>query len=254
MNGFTGFFHGFAAPMYGVRLLLSDKRLRALAIIPLVISVLLGSVLTVFGLYSLVMGLSSFSSELAKLVGIASDGYGIVLLTIVLWPLALLVLGVGIYVCIRLVAAPFYSLLAEKTLVVLGAKKENPLGLHIAHLWVWTAFRMFFVSLVKALLFGLASVILFVFSFIPILNFAATVGFMHMLAFDISDYCFEAMEWPLAKRFQHVREHMITYTGLACGVGLAMLIPGLNLILMPAVVVGAGETLHRTLGASREIV
>ena len=254
MNGFTGFFHGFAAPIYGLRLLFTDKRLRALAIVPLAISVLFGSVLTVLGLYSLAMGMSSFSYELAKLVGIAADGYGIVLLTIGLWPLALLVLGVGIYVCIRLVAAPFYSLLAEKTLVVLGVKKENSLGLHNAHIWIWTAFRMFFVSLVKALLFGLASVILLVFSFVPILNFAATIGFMHLVAFDISDYGFEAMEWPLAQRFQHVREHMMTYTGLACGVGLAMLIPGLNLILMPAVVVGAGETLHRTLGASREIV
>lgn len=247
MNGLTAFFHGFAAPIYGIRLLLAHSKLRALAIIPLAISVALGSVLTVFGLYLLAMNLGSISSELGSVLGLDPQGYAVIFLNLFLWPISLLLLGAAIYMAVRLVAAPFYSLLAERTLVELGSRHAVAFSLRDAPTWILIALRMLMVSLAKALLFTLASVILFVVSFIPILNVLATLGFMHMLAFDISDYAFEAMEWPLSRRWAHVRTHAMTYTGLACGLGIAMLIPGVNLILLPAAVVGASETLHRTL-------
>lgn len=247
MNGLTAFIHGFAAPIYGVRLLIANSKLRALAIVPLAVSVALGSVLTVFGLYGLIVYVGLFSSELGGFLGFAPDGYAIIFLKIFMWPIAMLILGISIYVVIRLIAAPFYSLLAEKTLVVLGSRQESSVRLRHAHVWLWIVFRMFLVSLVKAVLFTIASLILFVLSFVPVLNVLATVGFMHMLAFDISDYAFEAMEWPLSRRLAHVKAHGMTYTGLACGLGLAMLIPGFNLILLPAAVVGASDTLDRTL-------
>ncbi len=247
MNGLAAFFHGFAAPIYGVRLLLMHSRLRALAIIPLVISVALGSVLTVLGLYVLAMNLGSISSELGNVLGFDPEGYSVVMLNVFLWPIALLLLGAAIYMVIRLVASPFYTLLAERTLVELGSRHAASYSLRDAHTWLFISLRMLMVSLLKTLLFTVASAILFVVSFIPVLNIIATLGFMHMLAFDISDYAFEAMEWPLSRRWAHFRNHAMTYTGLACGMGITMLIPGLNLILLPAAVVGASETLHRTL-------
>ena len=247
MNGLAAFFHGFAAPVYGVRLLLKHSKLRALAIIPLIISVALGAVLTVFGLYLLATNLGSISSELGNFLGFDREGYTVVLLNVFLWPIALLLLGAAIYMSIRLVASPFYTLLAERTLVELGSRQAASFSLRDAHTWLYISLRMFMVSLLKALLFTVASVILFVFSFIPVLNIIATFGFMQMLAFDISDYAFEAMEWPWSRRWAHFRSHAMTYTGLACGLGITMLIPGVNLILLPAAVVGASETLHRTL-------
>ena len=245
----SDFIFGFFSPFHGLRLLFADSRLRALAILPLALSLVLGSILSIAGIYGLTFAIGSISLELGTLLALDPAGFGSIIITIFLWPSGLLLLGAGVYVLVRLVAAPFYSYLAEKTLVKLGTRQDHPF---VFQTWVWISFRMFWVSLVKAVLFAFAGGILFVFSLVPVLNIIATIGFVHMLAFDVSDYAFEAMEWPLARRFAHVRNHMMTYTGLACGMGLAMLIPGLNLVLMPAAVVGASATLHRTLGTSRE--
>ncbi|CAN5600200.1 hypothetical protein BH10BDE1_BH10BDE1_20470 [soil metagenome] len=242
-----GFTAGFFAPLTGFRRLLSDSRLRALAIIPLLISLILGSFLTVTGIWWVATSIGAVSLELTSILGFDPSGYAPIVILIFLWPMALLVLGVAVYVSVRLVAAPFYSYLAEKTLVKLGTRHDTPFR---AHEWVWLSLRMLLVSLLKSVLFCIAGVVLFVFSLVPILNIVAAIGFMHMIAFDISDYSFEAMEWPLARRIRHVRSHFVTYSGLAFGLGLLMMIPGLSLVLLPAAVVGASETLHRTLSRS----
>lgn len=240
----TEFILGLSAPFAGIHRLIFDSRLRALAIVPLLISLIAGTILTVLGIYGLTYLIGSVSAQLGVFWALDPGGFWMVIVTILLWPLGLLLMGVGVYMAIRLIAAPFYSYLAEKTLVKLGTRADRPFVLSE---WLWISIRMLFVSLVKSLIFGAAGLVLFIFSFIPGLNILATIGFVHMLAFDISDYGFEALEWPLARRFQHVRRHLWTYSGLACGLGLAMLIPGLNLVLLPAAVVGASETLHRTL-------
>lgn len=242
----TEFLRGFLAPIYGIRLLAVEGHLRALAIIPFVISLVLGSFLTVAGLYGLSLIIGSVSFELGALLQIAPGSLASEVLTFVLWPFGLLVLGVAIYLAIRIVAAPFYSYLAEKVLVKLGARRDGPF---VLRRWVRLTWHMLVASVAKSFLFGLASVVMLVVSLIPGLNILATIGFVFMLAFDVSDYAFEAMEWSLAKRLQHVRENMLTYIGLACSMGLVMTIPGLNLLLLPALVTGASETLYRTLRA-----
>jgi uncharacterized protein involved in cysteine biosynthesis len=242
-----GFVAGFFAPLTGFRRLLVDSQLRALAIIPLLISLIFGSFLTIAGIWGISTSIGPASLELATVLGFDIAGYVPVIILILLWPLALLILGVGVYISVRLFAAPFYSYLAEKALVKLGVRHDKPFRLQA---WIWISVRMLLVSLAKSLFFCFASIILFVFSLIPFLNIVAAIGFMHMIAFDISDYSFEAMEWPLARRLRHVRSHFATYSGFAFGIGLLMIIPGLSLVLLPAAVVGASETLQRTLIAS----
>ncbi len=239
----SGFLAGFFSTVNGVRLLLSDSRLRALAVIPFLASLVVGSVLTVLGLYGLTYAISSISLELVALFGIEPGGFGSIALTILLWPLGLLILGVGIYVSVRVVAGPFYSYLAEQTLVKLGARADQPFKLGT---WIRITGRMLIVSLIRALIMAVAGMMLFVLSFVPVLNIAAALGFMLILAVDISDYGFEAMEWSLKKRFVHVKANLQTYLGMACGLAITTLVPGLNLILLPAAVVGACVTMSRT--------
>lgn len=246
----TAFLRGLLAPIYGIRLLSSEARLRGLAIVPLAFSLIVGSFLTLAGLYGLSLLIGSVSFELAAMMSIAPGSFANQLLTLALWPVGLLLLGVAIYLVIRILAAPFYSYLAEKTLVRLGRRRDDPFVLK--H-WLRITIRMFFVSLAKSILFGAASVVLLIFSLIPGLNILATIGFVMMLAFDVSDYAFEAMEWSLKKRLQHVQNNWLTYVGLACATGVMMTIPGFNLLLLPALVVGASETLHRTLRPSSDI-
>lgn len=232
--------------------MLRDEKLRALSVLPLLISLIAGSALTIAGLFGLAQVISSLAIGIGSAVDFEPGGAAMIVLTILLWPFGLLALGVTVYVFIRILAAPFYSYLAERALVTLGTRTESSFSLRTSHKWLWMTLRLFMTSLLKAVLFAIAGVVLLIFSMAPFLNIVVALGYMHMVAFDISDYSFEAMGWTLRQRFQHVRDHAMTYTGLACGLGLAMAIPGLNLILLPAAVVGASETLHRTLGATRE--
>ena len=125
----NGFFDGFFFMLKGVRLLWADSRLRALAIIPFFASITVGSLLTIFGLYGLTYAISFISLELIAMFALDPGGFLSLVMTIVLWPLGLAILGVAIYIAVRLVAAPFYSYLAEQTLVKLGVRSETPFRL-----------------------------------------------------------------------------------------------------------------------------
>lgn len=238
----SGFFDGFFFMMKGARLLWADSRLRALAVVPFFASITVGSLLTIFGLYGLTYAISFISVELIAMFALDPSGFASLVMTIALWPLGLAILGVAIYVAVRLVAAPFYSYLAEQTLVKLGVRSETPFRFAD---WIRLTGRMFIVSLGRAIIVALAGMLLFILSFIPVVNFAAVIGFMLIFAVDISDYGFEAMEWSLRKRFAYVKANFGVYLGMACGLAVTTLVPGLNLILLPAAVVGACATMKR---------
>lgn len=238
------FFFGLTAIFRGFQIVAFDARLRSLSIIPFTVSIVLGTVLTFFGLYYLAATLSGIAMQMAIWFSLAPGGWGMTVISILLWPIGLLALGVGIYLTVRLVAAPFYSFLAEASLERLGLKPQRPFQLRM---WLALTSRMLVVSVLKSLLFICAGAVLFILSLIPVVNLLATLGFVHMLSFDVSDYSFEAMEWNLKKRFQHFRENLNLYSGLAIGLGGAMVIPGMSLVIMPAAIVGASLVLQRSL-------
>ncbi|MDX9730251.1 MAG: EI24 domain-containing protein [Bdellovibrionales bacterium] len=237
------FFFGLLVPYHGFKRIFGDSKLRALSIVPLAVSVFVGAVLTVVAIYALAGIIGYFSIQVGALLSLAPGGFWLGFITFLMWPIGLLIVGASVYVTVRLIAAPFYAYLAEQTLVRLGARQDKPFVLRE---WLWLSCRMLAVSLIRAVLFVLAGCILFAVSLIPGLNVVATIGFMYMVAFDISDYGFEAMEWSLSQRFQHVRKNRISYSGVAFGMGAAMLVPGLNLVLLPAAIVGSCEVLQRT--------
>jgi len=244
----SDFFFGLTAIFRGFQILVSDSKLRALSIVPFLVSVLLGSVLTISGLYYLGATLGGVAIQLGGWMSLVPGGWAMTVLNVLLWPIGLLGLGVAIYMAVRLVVAPFYSVLAEAALVKMGIREDRPFRMSQ---WVPLTLRMLIVSLLKSAVFVVAGGILFLLSLIPFVNLLATLGFVHMLSFDVSDYSFEAMEWTLNKRFQHFRENMNLYSGLAIGLGGAMVIPGMSIIIMPAAIVGAGLVLQRSL--TREI-
>ena len=104
---------------------------------------------------------------------------------------------------------------------------------------------MLVVSVFRVVIVAFAGMLVFVLSFIPVVNVAAALGFMLIFAVDISDYGFEAMEWSLRKRFAYVKANLGVYLGMACGLAFTTLVPGLNLILLPAAVVGSCATMTR---------
>ncbi len=240
----SDFFFGLTAIFRGFQVLVSDSKLRALSIVPFLVSILLGSVLTISGLYYLGATLGGVAIQLGGWMSLVPGGWAMTVLNVLLWPIGLLGLGVAIYMAVRLVVAPFYSVLAEAALVKMGIREDRPFRLQQ---WVPLTLRMLIVSLLKSAVFVVAGGILFLLSLIPFVNLIATLGFVHMLSFDVSDYSFEAMEWPLKKRFRHFRQNINLYSGLAIGLGGAMVIPGMSIVIMPAAIVGAGLVLQRSL-------
>ncbi len=242
-NFMSDFFYGLTALFRGFQILVGDSKLRTWSLIPFAVALVLGTLITISGLYFIGGSIGSFAVSLGSWISLAPGSWAIFALTLVLWPIALLALGVAVYVSVRLVVAPFYSILAELALVVIGMRKDQPFQMRE---WLVFTVRMLLVSLVKSLIFAVAAAILFMCSLIPLINLIATMGFVLILAFDVSDYSFEAMGWGIRRRFQHFRSHLAMYSGFAVGLGSVLVIPGMSVIIMPAAVVGGGLLLKRS--------
>ena len=60
-----------------------------------------------------------------------------------------------------------------------------------------------------------------------------------VLSLDCSDYAMENFEFSLKKSFKHYKLWFFEYVGFALGLGLLFLIPGLNILLLPIIVISA---------------
>lgn len=238
------FFFGLTAVFYGLGRIFADRRLRAWAIFPMLVAILVFLVLGVAGFIWLVPVVPEVATAAAGFLSFVPGGvlWWIVLLG--LWPLAIVALGFSLYLLTKLIVAPFYSILAERALIGLGVRPDHRFNVGE---WMAIAGKMLLQNVLKTVIFAFVGLILFAASFVPIINLLATIGFVHMVAFDVADFGFEAMEWKLADRFRHFRTYLASYSGFAFGLGALMLIPGLSLLLLPAAVVGSCAILKRNL-------
>lgn len=242
-----GFFDGLTFWMRGWRVLLGHGSLIALAIVPFLIAVSAGGVST----YLLFTNLSPWVTGFVTWVLGTNAGFWAQL---AYYPL---LLGTGIvffigsvfvgYVAHAILAIPFYALLAERALAVLGLKPEFPFDFRS---WARNSLRMFRISAVKGILFLSLGAILFVLSFIPVVNVLAVFGTLMILSFDLLDYSLESLRFGLRQRFAFVLKRRQMWLGMACGLGLTLFIPGLTLVVAPGAVVGGAILLKEANGSS----
>lgn len=141
-----------------------------------------------------------------------------------------------VYVLQQLLAIPFYSLLAERTLIGVGKKADTKMAFRI---WAAHNFRMLRISLIKLLVVLPAALLFLVFSFVPLLNLFAVVGVLLILSSDAMDYSHEAMGWGFRQRMEYYKRHWKQWFGMAAGLALTLPLPGLTLLAIPGAVVGA---------------
>jgi uncharacterized protein involved in cysteine biosynthesis len=135
------------------------------------------------------------------------------------------------FVVHNLVAIPFYSLLADRTLVQLGKKRGDS---------SWrSSLRLLRVGVLKSILLLAMGVVLFVFSFVPFLNLLAVTGALMILAFDCMDYAFDGVGFSLRQRLGYLLREWAQWLGMAAGLALTLLVPGLTLLIVPGAVVGS---------------
>ncbi|MGB0721168.1 MAG: sulfate transporter CysZ [Gammaproteobacteria bacterium] len=162
-----------------------------------------------------------------------------------LWPLAvaafLLVVFYTFSLLANIIAAPFNSLLAEKTeLLLTGQPLED--GSSLADV-LKSVLPMIAAEIGKLMYFVVRAIPLLILSFIPVLNVAAPVLWFLFSAWMLA---LEYMDYPMGNHnllFKDIRARVQTrrMTGLGFGAmtTLFTMIPVLNFIAMPTAVCGA---------------
>ncbi|MES2855904.1 MAG: EI24 domain-containing protein [Bdellovibrionota bacterium] len=183
-----------------------------------------------------------------------SGTYGVFswLIPVLLWPPFILFLLYLLWILTRLLAAPFYLLLAERVLIESGAINDQKF--HLVS-WVRINVRMAIVSIIRTFSFALIGLVLFLLSFIPGAGIFTSICFLLIVTSDVCDYAFEAMQWSFPQRMAFLRQHFGFIAGFSVVFAFVFLIPGLNFFLLPASVVGATDVVRRLMSvkdASRE--
>ena len=228
---------GFNSLQRGLGSLKQHPELKKYLILPIVIDILV--VLAVFfGLFSQLAGWINWAVGLLISPESALFGW----LYYPMWVIAgialvVICLYMG-FVLATIFAAPFNSLLAEKTLDLKGV--DRPLGSGLAGMVMYTL-RMLWLGLVKGIIFRLVAIILAILSLIPVVNILATIGVLLIMSFDTLDYSFEALGMNLRQRFLFAEKHVPELLGIATILGLTLVLPGLTLILLPIMIIGAGD-------------
>lgn len=187
----------------------------------------------------------------SAMTAVFSDPTGLVygllyyILLIFSWMAFIVIYFFFLYIFLSIIASPFYSIIVEKALVHVGAMQDQKLNLSGI---LKKSIRMFWVSLLRGVILGIIGLILFLLSFIPLLNLVAAYLAFIILAVDSADYTFEAFEMGLNERFQFFREHFFVFAGMGGFVGLVLFVPGLILLVMPSAVVGAASIVAKCKG------
>jgi CysZ protein len=237
---------GLLAPINGASLIIQHPALRRLALIPFLLTIVVFIFGLAFGLPVITMFVTPFTKTLMGWIGLrptSSQGeWFLTLLPCLIWPALALALIYLLLTLTRLVAAPFYGLLAERALMKQGVLREEKLN---TVPWLKRQARTSRTALVKTGLFLVLGVILGALSFIPGVGLFTSFAFLILLAYDVVDYSLEAMSMGVQQRVEFFRHHFAVFLGLGVALGLVFLIPGLNFFVLPASVAGGADLVRR---------
>jgi CysZ protein len=219
----------------GLKLILSPG-LRLFVLLPLTINLILFSGLIVLSMQQFSGWVDTFMPTLPTWLSF---------LEYVLWPLFVVLVLLMVFFTFTLlaniIAAPFNGFLSEKVEVVVRGQDDFPpfSGAELMAMVPRTLGR----EMRKLSYFLPRAIALLILSFIPVLNILAAplwlVFGVWMMAVQYIDYPADnnkmswddMLAWLREKRWQSMSFGGITY--------LALLVPGLNIVMMPAAVAGA---------------
>ena len=215
--------------------LLTRRGLRRFVLIPLLVNVLVFSFLAW-------LAIGQFDVWMEALLPVG-DSWWLILIRGVLWVLIVVLILLVMYLSFTLVAnviaAPFNSLLAQKVELLLGETEQTMLdagflvGAFTAILGELRKFGYFLVLAIPLL-------ILFV---IPLINMIAPllwfIFISWMLALEYLAYPMENQGLSFLQTREYLRRHRALGLGFGMAVTVAMLVPLINFLVMPAAVAGA---------------
>ncbi len=147
----------------------------------------------------------------------------------------------------NLVAAPFNGLLSESYSKALGGSVPTQPFLQTIHKTLSRELTKLFYYIPRLLLLGLVVVVLY---FIPVANLAIPVLLFWfsawMMAIQYIDYPADNHQMRFKDVLIRLKEHRSLVLGFGCTVALLSSIPVLNLMVMPAAVLGATRLWEKT--------
>lgn len=169
-----------------------------------------------------------------------SEGF---LYSLMYYPLSILLKIIAFFILVFLtfaissiVASPFHSYMAERLIAKYANQTEE--AFHFKQ-WLQLTVKMFLTSLKKSLVFLVLGLVLFVCSFIPVVNVIASFLGCVIIAFDSMDYAFEVKQLNFSERKSYFRTHTNLFWGMGGVVTLTALVPGLTLLTQPLMVAGS---------------
>ncbi|MGB1238498.1 MAG: sulfate transporter CysZ [Pseudomonadales bacterium] len=215
--------------------LLSEKSIRPFIIIPLIVNILLFSA-ALFVLFNhLPNWITSWMSYLPQWLSF---------LEFLLYPLFAVTALLGVYysfnVVANLIAAPFNGILSEKVeQLVAGRQLEEESWSQILAIVPRTIGR----ELAKLAYYLPRLALLIILSFVPVVNLAAPLLWFlfgaWMMAIQYCDYPMDNNKVSFREMRRILKRQRFSAIGFGALVQLGMMIPLLNLLMMPTAVIGA---------------
>lgn len=230
---FSRFRNGVGAFAEGVRLLQKDRTLRALSMVPALMSLVLYTA-------GLVVGVMYVDDVLNWIIKTNISDYNFFLKSLI-YIFSFLLIGFIFYfvtfIVVSILAIPIcttlsYKVLTQKTGYLVPVEKgfkEN----------VFTFAKMLRVSVLKLGFLLIISAMLFVASLIPVISPVAVYLSVMIIAFDCMDYAMEHDEQGLRQRFRFLFQHIPEFSGFALCMAIILIIPFIHFILLPVAVLGS---------------
>ncbi|MEC9282625.1 MAG: EI24 domain-containing protein [Bdellovibrionota bacterium] len=226
MGAIESYLKGMGIFFKGFSFFWANKVLRRLAILPVIIVMILMG----FGIYSLVEISPILEQTISRFTSSwISEGYFWIIKTFLYISYFFVSLGV-LYILSMIVAIPFNSLIAEKTLELEKAEYIQPNGMGD---WISFNFQMVITALIKAMLLLVVSIPMLIFSFIPFLSLIAGFYTVLVIAYDSCDYALELKGRKLKQRWQFFKEHFWELAGYTTILSVFFAIPFVNIFLIP---------------------
>lgn len=224
-GGLYQFLSGLRFFLAGWRVLLRNPPLLALSLVPVLLTIVLLSSLAFGSVWAIGNLLGEPADEL-------SAGLKFMMQVIVLF--AALFIGVVLYLPLtRVILAPFTESLARRTHATVYA---TPLPLSEMH-WMramWEGLKLVSLQIVLALFIVLISIFVPVIG--PIIGFLAGTVFCAM---DFLDIPLSARGLPMRRKFRCLWDNKAVALGFGTVGYLMLLIPLINLLALPAGIIGA---------------
>ena len=227
---------GFFVSLRGMKFILGNRRLLGLALIPITLNTLIFALAFYFGL-------SYFNDWLAGFLPNSVAWYWNALVWIARTLLILVFMGVLVFVfrpLAEILASPFNDALSARTEFLITGKTPGPSSLMDI---LKETYRTVLEELKKLVLLAAALVVVFLFSFVPVVGQIAfapllTVVAVYWAGLSYLDVTMARKGFRLKGKIALMKKNFLPVTGYSIGVFLGFLAPIFNLAFISAAVVG----------------